>query len=73
MRTPPTATSPAEPSRAVVEWRRERLRRAGFAPAVAHELARDRDADLHAILDLLDRGCPPDLAVRIAAPLDVAP
>jgi hypothetical protein len=26
--------------------------------------------DLHALLGLVDRGCPPDLAARILAPLD---
>lgn len=26
--------------------------------------------DLHAMIELLERGCPPDLAARILAPLD---
>jgi hypothetical protein len=26
--------------------------------------------DLHALLDLVDKGCPPQLAARILAPLD---
>jgi hypothetical protein len=26
--------------------------------------------DLHQLLELVDRGCPPELAVRILAPLD---
>jgi hypothetical protein len=54
----------------VVEWRRGRLLRAGFATDLATLLAVDRDVDLHALLDLIDRGCPPDLAARILAPLD---
>jgi hypothetical protein len=53
-----------------VEWRALRLREAGFEPETATRLAVRRAFDLHALLDLTDRGCPPDLAVRIVAPLD---
>jgi hypothetical protein len=53
-----------------VEWRARYLREAGFERALAHRLARDPTFDLHALLELVDRGCPPELAVRIAAPLD---
>jgi hypothetical protein len=49
----------------VVEWRRRRLLDAGFPPDLALDLALNRDADLHALLDLVDRSCPPALAVRI--------
>jgi hypothetical protein len=54
----------------VVAWRRGRLERAGFDPDVAESFAADRRVDLHALLDLVDRGCPPHLAARILAPLD---
>jgi hypothetical protein len=54
----------------VVLWRASRLRDAGFEPALADALARDCAYDLHAILELLDRGCPAELAARILAPLD---
>jgi hypothetical protein len=54
----------------VVEWRRERLLAAGVAPEVAANLAWDCRVDLHALLELIDRGCAPDLAARILAPLD---
>jgi hypothetical protein len=57
---------------AVVGWRRGRLTAAGFAPDMAARLARDCRVDLHAVLDLIDRGCPPALAARILAPLDDA-
>jgi hypothetical protein len=53
-----------------VEWRARYLREAGFERSLAHRLARDPSVDLHALLELVDRGCPPELAVRIAAPLD---
>jgi hypothetical protein len=58
------------PDSDLVEWRRRRLRAAGFAPAAAAALASDCAADLHALLELVDRGCPPHLAARILAPLD---
>jgi hypothetical protein len=51
-------------------WRRRRLRAAGFAPDLADTVAHDCAMDLHALLELVDRGCPPHLAARILAPLD---
>jgi hypothetical protein len=51
-------------------WRSERLRVAGFSPALAESVAGERGFDIHALLELTDRGCPPHLAVRILAPLD---
>jgi hypothetical protein len=69
-------TTPAAPppsSRPVIEWRRRRLLAAGFAPGSAAELARRTDVDLHAVLELIDRGCPPPLATRIVAPLGPGP
>jgi hypothetical protein len=59
-----TGTSP------VVEWRRGYLLTAGFSPDVAARIAVDCGIDLHAMLCLIDRGCPPHLAARILAPLD---
>lgn len=53
----------------VAAWRRCRLVEAGFPPALAELLAADPRYDLHALLELVDRGCPPVLAVRIHAPL----
>ena len=49
----------------VERWRAEELVRAGFDPAAAVELAARSDIDLHAAIELVDRGCPPELAVRI--------
>ena len=51
-------------------WREQCLREAGFPSSTAQALGRDMRFDLHALLELVDRGCPLDLAVRIAAPLD---
>ena len=53
----------------VVQWRRGLLVRAGFGERAAAELAAATDVDLHELLSLVDRGCPPDLAARILAPL----
>jgi hypothetical protein len=58
------------PDDATVTWRRNQLRRAGVEPALAERLAGDAERDLHALLDLVDRGCPPALAARILAPID---
>jgi hypothetical protein len=54
----------------VVLWRRERLREVGFDRQLANTVAEDPAYDLHAILDLVDCGCPAELAVRIVAPID---
>ena len=54
-----------------VSWRRERVVRAGFRLPLAARLARDPRYDLHALIELTARGCPPELAVRIMAPLDL--
>ena len=51
-------------------WRRCRLLEAGFGEDLATRLAGMPRVDLHALLQLVDRGCPPPLAARILAPLD---
>ena len=51
-------------------WRRRRLLDAGFPPDLADDLAGDRRVDLHELLQLVERGCPPGLAARILAPVD---
>jgi len=55
---------------AIVCWRRQRLLDAGFSVKSSEKLARDLRVDLHGLLDLVQSGCPPELAVRILAPLD---
>jgi hypothetical protein len=52
----------------VRDWRRQVLRQAGFTDRLAGELATDGAVDLHDLLKLVDRGCPPELAARILAP-----
>jgi hypothetical protein len=53
-----------------IAWREARLRVAGFGREAASRLAGDESVDVHALLELVDRGCPPQLAARILAPLD---
>jgi hypothetical protein len=53
-----------------VTWRRDRLAAAGFPLPLASRVARDPSYDSHSLIELVERGCSPDLAVRIAAPLD---
>jgi hypothetical protein len=59
----------AEAGREVASWRHTQLSQAGFSAPLASRLARDGRYDLHALLELVDRGCAPELAVRILAPL----
>ena len=54
----------------IVSWRRRQLVEAGFSEGLARRLADDRSYDLHALIELVERGCPPVLAVRILAPLE---
>jgi hypothetical protein len=54
----------------VLEWRHDQLRRAGFPPPLAERAAADERLDLHAVIELVERGCPPVLALRILAPVD---
>jgi hypothetical protein len=53
-----------------VAWRRARLRKAGFDTALTEELSHEYAVDLHALIELVERGCPPPLAACIMAPLD---
>jgi hypothetical protein len=55
----------------VVAWRRRQLVDAGFSVSLAARLADDARYDLHALIELTERGCTPELAVRILAPFDI--
>jgi hypothetical protein len=59
--------------RDVASWRRDRLADTGFPRDLAAVLADDRRYDLHALIEVVERGCPPELAVRILAPLEQEP
>ena len=49
----------------VEQWRLEELERAGYAIEYARRIARRHDIDLHAAIELVDRGCPAEIAARI--------
>ena len=53
-----------------VTWRRDRLATAGFPLPLAARIAHDPRHDVHSLIELVERGCAPDVAVRITAPLD---
>jgi hypothetical protein len=54
----------------VVAWRRAQLVQSGFPLSLASRVAREARFDLHALIELTERGCPPELAARILFPLD---
>jgi len=57
----------------VAGWRERRLEAAGFDERTAVLLAGDCGFDLHGLINLVEAGCPPGLAVRIMAPIDLRP
>ncbi|HET7138271.1 MAG TPA: hypothetical protein VFI04_07930 [Gaiellaceae bacterium] len=62
----PTADTIRPTEQELVErWRAQELERAGFPEDVAAELAMRNDVDLHRAIELLDRGCSPELAAEI--------
>lgn len=70
-KTASPAPGPATTSRGnLTERRRDQLVRAGFHAELAALVAADRAMDLDALIELVDRGCPPRLAARIHAPLE---
>jgi len=64
------ATGGRQSPPSTLEWRSCRLVDAGFPRGLALRLARDTRYDLHVLIELVERGCAPELAARILAPLD---
>jgi hypothetical protein len=54
----------------LITWRRDQLVASGFPLPLAIGVARETHYDLHALIELAESGCPPELAARILAPLD---
>jgi hypothetical protein len=69
IRAPEPTGDTTRETREVLDWREQQLRAAGFEPDLAGKLAGDCAIDLHALIELVERGCPPELAARILAPL----
>jgi len=49
----------------VEQWRAEALEKVGYDRVSAAELAGRHDVDLHQAIELVERGCPPETALRI--------
>jgi hypothetical protein len=56
----------------LTHWRCDQLTGSGFPPTLAEAIACDPQYDVHALIGLVKRGCRPDVAARILAPLDEA-
>lgn len=54
----------------IVLWRCDQLVDAGFPLALALQLGHDGGYDLHALIELVEHACPPELGARILVPLD---
>ncbi len=59
-----TQTEESELKR-VERWRADALERAGFDPRSAAKLAARLDVDVHYAIQLVQRGCPHELALQI--------
>jgi len=54
----------------IVQWRRAQLLQAGLPRLLAARVARDERYDLHELIELIEQGCDPALAVRILEPIE---
>jgi hypothetical protein len=54
----------------VSAWRRSQLVRSGFSHRLAAHVADEGRYDLHQLIELVEKGCPPELALRILAALE---
>jgi hypothetical protein len=54
----------------VVNWRQLELEQCGFPGPLAARVARDERYELQQLIELVQHGCAPTLAVRILSPLD---
>ncbi len=63
----PTADITTQPTEQelVERWRAQELERAGFPEDLAAELAVRNDVDLHQAIEMLAKGCSPELAAQI--------
>jgi len=54
----------------VVNWRQLELEQSGFPCSLAARIARDERYDLRQLIELVQRGCSPSVAVRILSPFE---
>jgi hypothetical protein len=57
-------------TREVVRWRRSELLHQGFPAKLAASVAEDQRYDLRELIELVEQGCAPALAVQILSPLE---
>jgi hypothetical protein len=57
--------TPETENERIERWRYEALLRAGYEPSAARRIAERQDVDLHNAVELLERGCSPELAAAI--------
>ena len=55
-------------ARALENWRRLELIQCGFPGPLAARVAQDERYDLQQLIELVEQGCAPALAVRILSP-----
>jgi hypothetical protein len=60
-----TELEPMTEEERVMHWRVEELERAGYEAEDVLAIALDPTVDLHLAIDLIHRGCPHELALRI--------
>ncbi len=68
-----TKTTTVQALDEVVRWRCDQLVASGFAEPLAARVAENAHYDLHALIELVERGCQPEFAVRILAPVEEEP
>ena len=54
----------------LVNWRQLELEQCGFPGPLAARVARDERYDLQQLIELVQQGCTPALAVRILSPIE---
>jgi hypothetical protein len=62
--------SPKKRDKQAARWRRAELLHHGFPAALAASVAEDQRYDLRELIELVEQGCAPALAVQILSPLD---
>ena len=67
-----TRTAHDVEAQSIATWRRERLVESGLPLPLATCVSMDARYDVHALIELVERGCDPELAIRILAPLEDA-
>lgn len=60
-----TAATETSPTTLAEQWRFDQAVKMGFSPALADEVMRHAEVDLHQLNNMLQAGCPHELAYEI--------